>query len=898
MQISNLGLGLTMQRWIGAGGGVAPATPIPVSPASSYTFAGDTDAFELTAPLPLGQYVMGEPFFVSDAATAFSKTGAPSVVVSSYMANGLEENFSLKANPTQGLDAMLGASVKSGVAALLTYAAGRNKDVTAAAANYPVSIGDEKTLVKASRTSGATTDFWGMLDKYRALTIVPTAKRPNVGDFRPAMSSLDKTSWVNVSDINLGGCLSLDISGISGGVGGVPTYATTLAAWRNPVAFIGIGADPLRVMQVLTHITATNYSADLAALGWWTVMHLHSAANSSAQKIELIKAFMNLAIEIEGQYSRGYTGGAGAGQHEFYGHMLGLAYLVTGKARFRTAFNAVKFNYDQMGWNLNPGEVTAWPDGNRGGLNQYVGPSRSEYAGQAFWQFQGVGSPTLRTTELDRTYLSASGRGRISLSMGLLAFPANGAIVSGPDLFTNGGAQSDTSVPRGSVLHYLDVERSTYPYEDADYMVAQAAGTYDLLRPLISIPKMTTFPPHPPLDFAVTAGAGAISWDISALVAANYGSVTNPITGVSIEVSQDGVQFVQRSTSAAASSTEVAGIPIWCRARTSNVNGAGAATRTWKKYSQDAAETNKVTPTGTASGTVTNVTAPALFSKQYPLNSAPVFIAATDGLDLGTPIFLGTGYWTGAISGNPTITVQTSATSGGTYAAAGGTIITDANGMRYYEPVLADSGLWLRVGVARNGSAVVYSSPVQLGVAASVPAAILIDTDFDYTGMVIYKAVVDSFIASSTGVSSVQKLPVFTSFVAGATEDDPTIQIANGVLRGVKNDQYPGLKGNLAARQAMIVGRTYQFTAKMSVQADGTAWNSDATWRLGTALNGENYQTAVLINYLDAPKQVTVTKTFVATGTTLFVTIGNSTNSSGTGGGNPILDYVKLEQLD
>ena len=893
-----LGLGLTMRRGFPGGAGPAPTTPATVTPASTYTFTGDTDPFTLTAPLSLGSYVMGEPFMLSDAAVSFTQTGAPSVAVNGYVANGLEENLSLKANPTQGLDAMMGASVKSGVAALVPYDAARNKDVTAAGASYPVAIGDEKTLVKASRTSGATTDSWGMIDKYRPLTILPTAKRPNVGDFRPAMSALDKASWVNVSDINLGGCLNIDISSVSGGVNGVPTYATTLAAWRNPVSFFGLGADPLRVSQVLTHITSTNYSADLAALGWWTVMHLHSAANTSAEKIELIKAFINLAIEIEGQFTRGYTGGAGAGQHEFYGHMLGLAYLVTGKARFRTAFNAIKFNYDQMGWNLNSGEPTAWPDGNRGGLNQFVGPSRAEYAGQAFWQFQGVTSPTLRTTELDRTYLAASGRGRMSLTMALMAFPTNGAIVSGPDLFTNGGAQSDTSVARGSVLHYLDLERTTYGFEDGGYMVAQAAGTYDLLRPLISIPKMTNFPPHPPITFAVTSGAGSISWNISALVAANYGSVTNPITGTSIEVSQDGVQFVQRSTSASGSSTEVAGIPIWCRARTSNVNGDGAPTRTWRKYSQDATETNKVTPTGTASGTITNIVAPALFVKQYPQNSAPVFIPATDSLALGTPVFLGTGRWTGAISGSPTITVETATTSGGSYSAAAGAVITDSLGLKYYEPVLADSGLWLRSGVSRNGSAVVYSDPVQLGVAATVPAAILIDTDFDYEGMVVYKAVVDSFNASSTGVSAVEKRPSFTAFVAGAAEGDPTIQIAAGVLRGVKNNQYPGLKGNLAARQPMVVGKTYQFTAKMSIEADGVDWNADATWRLGTAINGVNYQAATLISYLDAPKQVTVTKNFVATGTTLFMTAGVNTTSAGTAGGNPILDYVKLEQLD
>jgi hypothetical protein len=877
---------------------VISTTPASTTPANTYTFAGDASAFTLTGNLSLGSYVMGEPFMLSDAAVSFTQTGAPSVAVGGYIANGLEVDFTFRnSGGTQGFDALAAATIKSGAIGALTYASGRNKDVTAAGANYPVAIGDEKTLIKSSRTVGADTDTWGVIDKYRVLTILPAAKLPNVGDFRPGIAHADKASWINVSDITFGGCLSVDVSGLLGGTGSdLPTYANTLAMWRTPIAFFAKGADPLRILQVMTHVISSNYSNGLAYLFWATAMHLHSNATSTAEKLALAKYIVQFAIDIEGDYSNGFPNGVGAGQHEFYLYVLALAALLTGKTRLRDALNGMRFNYDQASWATVAGAATSFPAGNQGGFKQNVGPIQNEYLGQATWRSNGGDVLTDDQSGLDRTYFSVSGIGRMRSVIPLLAFQANGSIPSGWDLMTNGGAQNDTSVARGAMIHLVDLERSTYPYDDANYLTGKMIATYTLLRSYIGVTKMSNFPPAIPIPFVATAGPSLVSWDMSGPMGTNYGSVDTPLTGIQIETSQDGVQFELESSTAASSAAAVPGIPLWVRARLQNANGWGAYSRTWKKYLTSTAETNKITPTGTATGTVTNTVAPKLFQKKYLNSKAPIFIPAADGLALGTPIFLGTGKWTGAISGSPTITVQTSATYGGTYAAAAGTIIADTVVGSYYEPVAADSGLFLRVGISRNGSAVVYSTPIQLGVLAAIPTDIIIDADWSYTDFVQYKAVYDSFVANNANVSTPLKRPAFSAFTDAPIEGDPSVLLADGVILAPKSSSQPTIKGDLGATKPLTIGGVYLVTARIPIAADGVAWGGDLRYGLGTTPTDYAYLTLTTVSRTGQPKTVDITFSFTATATSLFLIINQNTATGTAAGGNLFLDYVKVRR--
>jgi len=747
------GLGLWLGRSGYVGGGVAPGVPIPVSPASSYTFTGDTDAFELTAPLPLGQYVMGEPFFVADAAAAFSKTGAPSVAVASYIANGLEENFMFPNSPRgQGFDAMFGASSLTSVAGTSNYISTRNKDVTAAGANYPVAIDDEKTLIKASRTSGATTSSWGIISGYRPLTIIPTAKRPNIGDFRPAMASLDKASWVNISDISLAGCRSIDVSSLITGLsGGLPTYAATLAMWRDPLTSFGTGGDTLRQMQILTHINATNYSADLAILPWATSLHLHSSAISDAQKRELAKFVVQSAIDMTGEVERGFVGATGAGQWETYWYILATAVALTGKARFQTAINLLNSGVRQCGWTKNVGKYTQWPSKNEGGLYQNVGPQHIEYQNQAYWAGEGYEGFSGDTNEQDRTYRAVSGKGRNLTVMPLCAFVAWGSTPAGYDIITNGGAQSDITVRTGAMLHLCDLEIMTYLNSDGGYITADMVNSYNILRPLIPVAKMTTYPPAIPSTFTITAGAAQISWDATSFVTNNYGSVGNPVTGVKIEVSQDGVQFEQASTTAAATIAAVPGVPVWARLSVQNANGYGVPSRTWPKYTVSA-DTNKVTPTGTATGTVTNTVAPKIMLKRYPQNRAPLFDAATGAsvINAGDPVYLGAGIWTGAITGAPTVTVEVELTAlSNVWTAGTGIIATDVNA-KYYTGArdLSEAGKRIRVKSVWGG-VTAYSAPMTY---AAVPSVSAFSRVSNISGAYLQKPTLNSVVDGKAGL--------------------------------------------------------------------------------------------------------------------------------------------------
>jgi hypothetical protein len=887
------------------------ASFIATTPVSTFTVAQDPTAWNFSANADVGQYYDGSKFIIPSMLN-ITQSGTPSAVSGGYPANGLEENFSMLADGTQGISGKAGATTLQGALGKMPYAAGKNKDV-AVSGNIALTAATEKTLFKGLERVGAGLGDWGIMSAYYPVTIVPAAKRPIVGDFRPAVASLDKTSWVNISDITLGGCLNIDISSIMGGTNGVKTYAQTLAYWQRTISFIGIGADPQRIMQVLTDVSSSNYAAELAPLAAWTIAHLYSNANTNPEKIALAAAMMPMGLDIVGQWERGYIGAAGAGQHEFYGHVLAMCYLLTGKQKFRDCFNAVRFNYDQAGWNLNPGTFTRWPDGNRGGQYPFVGPSRNEYYGQSQWEFQGVNTPSLRSGERDQTYIDVSGKGRFMLGILLLAWQQNGAIPAAITLFTNGGLQSDTSVRRGALLHLLDLERSCFPFNYAGYLTGAAVAAYDLVRSYIPVAKMNNFPPHPPLAYAPVAGVNSMSWNLSAVGAAQtdnngatyyFSSFNNAITGYKIDISQDGVQFVTKGTTASNSIAVVGGLPLWTSAKLQNVNGWGAGTRTWKRVNSQANPDGYLVPTGTPTGAVVCETLPVLKKREYAANLAPILIDATDNMPLGEPIFFGTGYWAGAVTGARTIVPEIGATRTGSFTTAPGLVVPDETVGSYYEARRTDSAQFLRDAITQNG-VTVYSPAIQLGTIGAVATDTIIDSHWKYTDFVQYSEVVDSCLANSANINLTKvKRAAFSASVAGASEDDPPIDVADGILYGLKTGTFPKLCMDLGARFPLTIGGIYQLDAYFPIESDnldGTkAWLGNLAYRLGPAKDTNNYlpgNALVSIPYAGGMRRVGISHVFTATALPCWLSVLVQTGAAGSGGGNPVVDWTFLRRI-
>jgi hypothetical protein len=73
-------------------------------------------------------------------------------------------------------------------------------------------------------------------------------------------------------------------------------------------------------------------------------------------------------------------------------------------------------------------------------------------------------------------------------------------------------------------------------------------------------------------------------------------------------------------------------------------------------------------------------------------------------------------------------------------------------------------------------------------------------------------------------------------------------------------------------------------------------WLGPLKWKVGTTKNGVDYETAT-IPVDTHPMQITLTKTFVATATTVWLAAQASTSAGATSGGNPTLNSLKVVKL-
>lgn len=879
--------------WRNANGDSPMTTAVSVTPGiatvdiattmqSSVNYDGETFTFADAAPV--GTYYGGEPFALTTAPISVTAMGTPSVLVDGTMAHGAMSNAFIRDTNLQGIDGLLAVTT---VGDMTPY--GGNIDPTAAGAAYAIAANAEDTVTKAKRLVGVTAAHWQKIEKYLPFTFLPPSKRPQAGDFRPGICSTDKVSRLNINTLDFGCCRSLDLTGM-----GYPTVAVALARWRKAMPYMGRGGESLRPFQVLGHVDNTNYSAqyatgligDLGAL-------FHASTTTNAERLQMAAAIAPVAIDIAAQIERGFIGGTGAGQHEFYHPVLAWAAALFNSSYMYSAFQTILSNLDQvywcedvsmLGWN------TAWPFRNESGENEFVVPFSAQDLGRAVWGGSDGGFPQNfgHGAQLNRTYgdSGGSGKARADTWLPVLFILASRSIPSGPDMLKGGvGAPENNTFSgvshRSAMLDYIDQEMMIFPRNDSG-AATRTQSLWAAHRSLIAVTKKNHVPGA--LYYSnFVAGANAVTWNYNSVISGNYFS-SSPITAQHLYVSQDNVQFKKVPNIAAISSYALpGGIPHWCSLALENAQGEGRRSYTFKHRSQSAADRGLVTPTGVPTGAVTCTDLPVLMRKEFELHAAiPWYVPIAAPVEAGTPIYVGTGFWTGAISGAAAIQMQREITPN----AGDAENIIGATSSPFLMAA-ADTGKRVRAQITRNG-VIAYTPWITISAMAAIPAGTIIDTQFGADFKLYYPAFWASLVAESGTTATITHDP-FRQWTDLATGD--------GGLRGIKTGTFPRLTGVLTG---LVIGRTYRAQAEIPIEGDGAFWNTNGAFRLGTTKLGFEYHTRTLTYDTTALAQATlaiVDVTFTATATTLWIYSNVGSNTGGGIGGNPALSKLSVKEL-
>jgi len=132
----------------------------------------------------------------------------------------------------------------------------------------------------------------------------------------------------------------------------------------------------------------------------------------------------------------------------------------------------------------------------------------------------------------------------------------------------------------------------------------------------------------------------------------------------------------------------------------------------------------------------------------------------------------------------------------------------------------------------------------------------------------------------------------------GTATHDPTrdwsLATSEGGVRTVKSAANPSVRFTLT--DFLTVGRDYRVTVHCPIGADGVSWNDDLVVRMGVSTSSWPYHDQ---NYSNTgqPRLETVVEDFEATSTTFVMRVAVSTSSAGTGGGNPAISYIKIEDI-
>ncbi len=713
---------------------LASVATIPTTDQSSVSYNGTTWTFDRA--MPVGFFVTGEPFVVSDEAFSITSVTPASTQISSEWANGLVIDPYLDDNNDQGFDEAIGNTSQSG---RVPYDDSLNIDPGRTGSNVSVPLGAERSYVKAIRQGGGSGvgTGWQVVEAYNALTVLSSA--PPVGCFRPNMTGTTKYKYTT-SDIDLSVFRSITLPG-----SWTHTLTSVEANLADDPGIFGENGEGLRRLRL--DGISNNYSAALAERYSAPLVTLHDDRYSDAEKQDLLYKIVTWAIQMEGCYDEGFRGAgavtSGAGQIFCY-----IPHFVTGAFALQSATMLTKIGnmetpFDQCFW-IGSDDWTVYPFGEDSGD-----------VGSGFFE-EHWGEPFLSASQdlgpqPNSRYGDEATRGNQIEAVAVFLLQ-NGPGGETGFSWRNNGAYG-TSNDKSAIWGYMDKASTMEPWPNGTGTGISGAIWDVWTGPCRSLSLYTAWTGRPTQVWPggdngwnhFTAGTGSISFDFSGF---DYSTQTK--TGRKFLYSLDGTQYVE-DTSVTDNDTVTGllqGVTHYCDFQFQNASGYAAPTPNFD-YSDIGSTPNTVTTGGsrdesTAPGFTTN---PIIHAKRNPNwndvrgNWKPV--SGTLAKD-DTELKVGRGYTNRAVD------------SWAYQWRRNGSAISGATNQTY-TLTGADAGTDITCDVTPTNSAGAGSTyttvAVTIPAVTSLPAGTLIDTDFkggftvDYASELASLAVINNSAA-------------------------------------------------------------------------------------------------------------------------------------------------------
>lgn len=867
---------------------VADLSPIATTPRSSVTHDGVTFTFDRA--MPVGYFVTGKPFVVSDQAFGVTSVSPASAVVNGAQAHGLmKDPYCLS---SQGFDQFLAQGAGALGAANTPYAANDNIDPGRTGANVAIAQGEECTLVKAVRRASVTdANQWQTVDKYVPLTILSEA--PPLGTFMPTMSGPTKRLY-KASDIDLSVFRSITLPGWTDSPAAL---LADLPADPGNYGALGEGHRRFRLDVTAGHgLTTTNYSGAVASVYAKAALVMHSGTYSDAQKQDLLYRLIEWGIQLEGLYDRGWRGiggvTQGAGQAGAWQTYYWLAAFVLQSASMLTKVVNTNSGFDQCFWLRADNYLNATPGFKSG--NQGI-PFLDEQLGEPFCV-----PDTDMGGQLENRY-SAEANYINTIEAAPVALLRNGP--GGETGYTarNQGAYN-TSNDNAAVWAMTDKTVTFTPW------MSQFNGPDGFWRTMWttvrSIAGHTPWTGRPTGlgqgelntwygdngDF-FTATTGGFSWDWS-----GYNYATETVLEHRFWYSLDGTQRVEVTGKSAVDSQTglLPGVTHYIGMDRRSASGWSAPVPNYRTMPSPAPDAFNVLATlgSGAAATPAFTTNPVIHRKlknvwgDNPGNWTPVSGAlGADQIQLKC----GLGYVSG--NANPSFVFQWQRSDNGT---TGWTNIPGATSQTYNRQA-ADAEKFVRCGITPSNSAGTGSTyataAVECPALPALPAGTLMDTDFRGRFAVDYGAQIAAL--GVYGGTYNHNPSGFDTRLAGGAENNV------GYIETIKSNSYPGFV--LPFRQAAAAGATYDVSFEVIARAvaDFDSFNGILTIEIDNATGDVskiwtfNPTQSTGVSYLYTVND-TLTVGAGVTDLNLRIRVEASTSSTGASGGTPALSRLSV----
>lgn len=669
-----------------------------LGPTTAISYRGVT--FSFSKPVKYLESANGDPVVITRADLFSAGTTITSITPAGRLNGGLKINGTMKnhadaygyENYAQGYDGGPGQWPEG----WRRYAYDNAKNIDPGNTGSPIAIaqGESCSIIKSVRDPGASNGTWNPIQKYVVLTCMGSPPLRAGTWFRPNVSTTKK-SWPDKSLEEMDFLTEespLRHLRKPGSIKNPSEYLTEIEKNCLETMPVWVTTYEGRALQLrnepgVTNGYATQFGRNRGAYACSLFIDQPKLAEHEARKA-LAAKLIQWGIDCDGAHQVGMTHSHGAGQ--WYGYLPSyyLAAFMLSDAGMLARAKAHFSNIIGQCWWVEQSEVgmpVIWDWGSQASTQKHVGET---------YYREMIGLPEWSTSGWQRTDLFArgmvdmpgdvreaassnpnSGYRDSDFTTHILELMPIALLRNGPKGRTGieeinrigigeslGGAVGPGN-PASASMAYMDRSRAMTPdvHGFSIFHNHIALSAYDTWRDEIPQARWTGAPTvyanqKDCPNFTNGSGPGAIAWSLNGV---NHSS-GRAITGRELEISQDGIQFVQREAIGTASTHTYAGLRPgtvhWCRWRQSNAAGTSAWSPTWEKnLSSGGADAlyktqrGKVTSGGSApSAKWVNAVVPALCHKPYPLHAEmPYYEPAPASPAVGTKLYAGIGYWTG-----------------------------------------------------------------------------------------------------------------------------------------------------------------------------------------------------------------------------------------------------------